>query len=128
LSVSAKLGLHSATTRARDVKSCTAGARAIFLGLPTLFLSLTAVYISLLPPPSLARSPLFPLRHSRCSPLLSSSLLRVPLVGLLATFAFVKSQQPNQRGWLPSKAIAKSSFCVVQTCSLFVWLVADGWC
>jgi hypothetical protein len=41
--------------------------------------------------------------------------LRVPLVELLAAFAFVKSQQLNQRGWLPSKVTAKTSFCLVQT-------------
>jgi hypothetical protein len=41
--------------------------------------------------------------------------IRVPLVRLLAAFAFAKSQQLNQRDWLSSKATTKSSFYVVQT-------------
>jgi hypothetical protein len=40
--------------------------------------------------------------------------MRVLLVGLLPAFPFVKSQQPNQRGWLSSKATLKSNFWVVQ--------------
>jgi hypothetical protein len=40
--------------------------------------------------------------------------LKLPLIGLLPAFAFAKSQQPNQRGWLPSKATAKRRFCLVQ--------------
>jgi hypothetical protein len=30
-------------------------------------------------------------------------------------FAFVKSQQPNQKGWLSSKVNTKSSFCIIQS-------------
>jgi hypothetical protein len=41
--------------------------------------------------------------------------IRVPLVRLLAPFAFAKSQQLNQNGWLSSKTTTKSSFYVVQT-------------
>ena len=37
------------------------------------------------------------------------------MVGLLAVAFASKSQQPNQRGCLPFKATAKSSFCLVQT-------------
>jgi hypothetical protein len=50
-SVSAGPGSRGAVARARDLDPCTAGARTISLGLPPLFLPLTAVYISLPPPP-----------------------------------------------------------------------------
>ena len=40
--------------------------------------------------------------------------LRVCLVGLLAVAFASKSQQSNQRGWLPSKTTVKNSFYVVQ--------------
>jgi hypothetical protein len=51
LSVSAGPGSRGAAARARDLNPCTARARAISLGLPPLFPPLTAVYISLPPPP-----------------------------------------------------------------------------
>jgi hypothetical protein len=50
-SVSAGPGSRGAAARARDLNPCTARARAISLGLPPLFPPLTAVYISLPPPP-----------------------------------------------------------------------------
>jgi hypothetical protein len=40
---------------------------------------------------------------------------RVPLARIFPAFALAKSQQPNQRGWLPPKATAKNILCVVQT-------------
>jgi hypothetical protein len=38
------------------------------------------------------------------------SLLRVPLVGIFATFAFAKSQQPNQMDYCHSKPQPKAGF------------------
>ena len=39
---------------------------------------------------------------------------RVSLVGLLVVAFAPKSKQPNQKGWLSPKAIAKSNFHLVQ--------------